>query len=651
MRRLVWVLGLGLIGLFFFGSVGGTIGGALGYAIGSMTISPLPAKTEPSASPPVQSAADEQDQESHETFALRMLLLIILLGGGFIFVREFVWKDDSFPVPPAPVITEEPPTITDEATRVEVLPSASVWSTTSCLQQFFGQAIGAGIAVPPEVTFFCAYPWNTKALAVLLKRLEDLGVTPITALEHLNNPLADIAVTIEMKKKILEMPMPPEVRQAYELFHILPNVWSAHPSRPDHLKLMDEVFDPAFIKTLTEASKSIDWSAPATDSTLIRQHDFDSEGASIRLFTSETVAVSLNEMVEVMITIVGGETLKAALDQRFPGDGNALRSILQDLFSQGLHAKHMLPLYLIEGYTHMLHSEAQKARSDEQLIADFRPVDRQQQRQHTPLEIYWLKNAPASWCGGSAVMEAGQYCEGEDRVYARVAATAAAGPGAIKGMFDSVGAVLLHELAHAYYNPQKSDTYPFVVEGIVTALGERAMRAMLAAVSYMPSVKGDMNFYQNAKGEMGLTVKTGSGPAKTIDVETLSKKQIATTAYTPYAEKAMCSLLSKPLDEKVLKAYLTMSNGTFRSQPVDHLNMAYTYGWGVFNFGLDAAKLGASVSQTQRDAGIVQRAAVTLKQNHPLTPEMETQLADFTVGVNKLLKKEVAERSIKCQKS
>jgi hypothetical protein len=668
MIQLAWVLGLGIIGQLFFGSVGGTVGGALGYAIGLMMASPSPPQSSPDKTSPAQASPDQASPDSssydqaspnktstgqasgkdHGTEALRLFLLICILGGGFLFVRQFVWpgNNNDMPMPPTPDLPVE-------KLRPEVIPSVNIWSTPACLDQYFGQAISTGQAIPPEVTYFCAYPWQAKELELLIKALETHGVTSITILEQLKNPPPDIEQLIEYRKMTLDAPMPSSVRSAYQIFQILPLVWGAQQTKPGHLKVLNDYFKNDFVKKLMDASKDIKWSAQVTEQGLIREHDFDVEGESVRLFTSETVAVSIGEMAEIILGISGGESIQSSIKQKFPSNDNSLQNIASNLASQGLHAKHLGQLYLIESYILSLRSDAQKARANNELMPAFRPVDRQGQRQSAPLEIYWLKNAPLAWCGGASVTEAGQYCEHEDRVYSRVAAEATAGPGSVKSMFDGVGAVLLHELAHAYYNPQRSDDYPFVVEGLVTAFGERSMRAMLAAVPYMQSLNADiLKFYSNAVGESSVVVQSAGGKHnKELDLAGVSKKYIATTDYTPYAKKAMCTLMSNPIEVEKVKAFLSMSNVTFRSQTVEHLNLAYAYGWGIFNFGLDAAELNASVSQEQRDASVVQRVAIAMKQNQKPDTELNTKLVDLTVDINALIKREFANRSIKCPKN
>jgi len=645
LRQLMWVLGLGTIGLAFFGPLGGQILGAIGFAIGSFA---KPSANGSAPSPPLirSERADEPPESTYvmsavepasRTSTVTRLIWLAIAACAMLSLPIVGILQSRVNLPADPGLRQP----TTPGQRPVLVPSTQTWSSSECLERNFGLAVAKGLAVPPEVRIFCAYPWNTQALRALSITLASMQLTPKRMLDEIRPPPAQLNLLQDLVEASRSMQMPDGLLEIYELTKVLPLVWAASPQRAAHRSLLRHNFNKRFEQQLAKASAVVDWNTQLTKRSMIRQFGLSDE---VTLYTDQATDLTTEDLATLIV---------GAYDKRLDGlEVNPLTDSLRRLQGVAVHAKHAQSFMFLEMYTMMLDVVANRLRTDEGLTAFWRPADHPQRTSRRPLEIYVLEASVKDWCRGADMGTHGQYCPNEDRILVLQ-------PGESSGTTNSrdfplgVSAPLLHEIAHSYLNPENATEQPFVTEGVVTAFGERMLRATAAAV---PAAH-DLTPAQSAKFVSLLFAppneqSEGASPAEASNFDPIkfANLHIRRAPPTGYAKRALCAVAVKPMTPDYVKAFASMTSVTFRGQAEPELRRAYAYSWAIFNYGLDASRIGLGGEGSQFDASPVQRVSQEFAANRRIEPELDAQLSRLLSGVNSRVREEIAKRRMSCPK-
>lgn len=625
MGTTLWVIGLGFLGMVIFGPIGGSIGGALGYVIGGALRSDSSPAPPPNLQPlTIPERSGEKSQKERDALQIsaivkpnwkgRIIVVVAVLAIGV----WLYWEPDPVTVSPVATLPER----TARPTLVH-----STWSTRRCLQDNFGRAMALGMPVPPEVRLFCAYPWNHAFVAEVRSKLEEQGISHERALLEMaqRDPRAKESLTMWQAMQV--MSMPDGVMELADVSKSLAMLRAL--SNSDTRVVAEKLVGPDYSGTLRRAMASVPWDATATVAS-VRQHDIPESSA--HLLTDRGVTLSVDQLEELTRQFSAADYIRAKIEEDAGLRSNPGALVMRDLTESGLHRKHALELGFVIAQINFLHLMSSDIRIDANIPAAWKPSVPSTRRDGQPLEVYWLKEAPAGWCGGNAPTTHAQFCAQEDRVFVPV--------NLARRSILGAGPEMPHELAHAFLNARVANVAPFIVEGITYASGERAFRSAHAA-ERVASIPGPPPVVPALQWKMA---GTPNGSA----YEEFARKAIADSPLTDFQKVAMCNLSREPLSIEPLVRYVSLTNGPFRALSPAERSKAYQYGWAIFHYSLDVARIGSSLDPRLLDASPLQRYSEEVDANLPLSQERRGELERLVSQVQSRIVVDLKRKKVTC---
>jgi hypothetical protein len=627
MRQLLWVLGLGAIGLVLFGQPTGSIFAGIGYCIGSNffrsdsppSIPSAPGTADLSRYRPSGPPAPETRRHHRviwiAVLVVPMLFVLYLLG---IFEKASVASD-----------TEAPPR--SAQSRSGFVDSERIWSPEDCLRRTFPESTGASI--PSEAKVFCAYPWNPVALRTLVSQLRLGGVSLTETLGAYRQQPADMQLLQDLFAGVEHLERPEGLREIFILQRLLPVVWAFH----EHPRVAEQVYgrqmSPAYVEKLRRVSSQVNWRFNLTNEGFVRAARLGARPSVPILFSEYLLDASAADMALWFATA----GLRMASDE----DEAPALLMIKFFLNQGLHLQHAQTLGLLSMTAVNFEVGAENLRDIpvEGLDLLWRPAVHPLRGADRPLEIYMLWNAPSRACDAGNYSH-GQYCPREDAIVIVGARSQRS------ELVLGANAKVYHELAHAYFNPESATAQPFITEGVVTAMGERAHRAATAAVP------ASRHLSRAALADLARFSLNPEAQAAPTDVQKhlrFARDWITKTPHTAYAASALCIVHKEPMSPSDVRALLSMTSQTFRALPDSLRRRAYAYGWALFHFGIAAGNMGEGVEANQLDATPAQLAAMEFAQGRDLEPSLGEALDVLILKTNERVKKEVQWRKMKCR--
>lgn len=633
LRQLAWTLGLGIVAMILFGEQAGAWGGAIGFAIGSLHKSVSKAKTDSStdttSSVPYLQTPNLSTESNNRVVANSTSVppsprkrALFLLGVAAIFCFVITVTMCGGPDPDPPIAPSEEPV---QPVRESLVLDTPVWDTGDCLRQNFGQAIAAGMQIPPEVRVFCGYRWNLESLKALRASLESEGINRETLLS-LANP-KDRGLITTLSAEMHNMRTPPGLLDIWELTS-LPLAREMMRDTEVAQKISDAVGND-LAQSLKNIGQKIDWSAKISESGLRRQVLYFSN-QNVSFTSSLAMDLTIEELAQLMV-------LQSSDPSQLPGFGTPIGEIYNNFIRQGIHPRHAAPIGMLDMYASVLQAISEGIEG----VYQWRPVTNQQRSPQRPLEIFWTPSIPASWCPSAGASAHGQYCPSLDRIFVK------SNTGAKKEEYLNVlDAEIFHELAHAYLNSSNAFDAPFITEGIATANGERTRRSVVAATSTMQNLPID--FSTSVLNSFSISHQMTVASTDSQSIMQFAREKIEAAPLTSFMQDALCHIKSKPLESNKIQSLLYMSAGNFFTQDKDTLKDAYIDAWAIFHYGVDAAGLGRGLERSQLDASVVQKISQDIIENKKPGAADRINLDKLIAAVNSRAQAELATRSIQC---
>jgi len=135
---------------------------------------------------------------------------------------------------------------------------SGTFTSKACYQQYFPLVFGVpSVAVPPEVRFYCAAPWNIASFEQVSVALKESGFDAVGA---------TVRAAPEEKRPLLEKVLPLAIRAANEGPRGMGAVWHTY----HFLPILDAInrnsssvdFQKEDVEKLRQAAKKIDWAQP-----------------------------------------------------------------------------------------------------------------------------------------------------------------------------------------------------------------------------------------------------------------------------------------------------------------------------------------------------------------------------------------------------
>lgn len=146
------------------------------------------------------------------------------------------------------------------ATAASAQTSTKTDPVTECFRTHFPIALGMPMsAVPPEVRFYCAAPWNIRAFETFRKALETSRFDVAGTASRMSSGLRSKATLQTLPMAISAADQgPPGMGAVYLTYHVLPLAYALHNGGPD-ASVVEKAMDKQDVTVLRSAAASVDW--------------------------------------------------------------------------------------------------------------------------------------------------------------------------------------------------------------------------------------------------------------------------------------------------------------------------------------------------------------------------------------------------------
>ena len=493
----------------------------------------------------------------------------------------------------------------------------AAYSKQSCYERFPMARQLSESALPPEIRFFCAAPWNVAALASVKVALDQVGFDFIEASLHVV-PLANRAELREQMRfnNKAALSGPPGLSEAYYAYKVLPLLNALMKGNPKVVAVVEKSFEAVDVSKMRKSLAIIDWSQPAFDlrvaAMMFTIASADTGQRAIELYVAPDPGIKLSELAEsVLFSAMAPPGLVESATPFGEFYAPWLKSFLPFKLSSQLG---MLSGNLAFS---LARSRSIGDTSDLLKAAFYQDVRKE------PLRIYVLNNFPANSCGIPTIREPAKYCAVERWILLNAVLREDVLDGIISVRENqSVGsafpvlrsAMLYHELSHALFDPQSAASMPFLVEGRASAEGEVAQRATRAGLEVgMSRVAGFVDGLREALKSQ----ERNPGEAKKkseAEVSSEIERQSPTAMQRNFLRQLACRAPSVDF----LVKQLSLSNASFRAQSLVDLQFAYAVSWAFHNFGFVSAEKSVVSKRQEVDISILYDYGRKLDRNEAL---------------------------------
>ncbi|HIV73011.1 MAG TPA: hypothetical protein H9903_18900 [Candidatus Aquabacterium excrementipullorum] len=138
--------------------------------------------------------------------------------------------------------------------------STKIDPVTECFRTNFPLALGMPMAaVPPEVRFYCAAPWNFQTFEAFRKAIVASRFDLAGSASRMSSGLRSKAILRTLTMAISAADKgPPSMGAVYLTYHVLPLAYALHKGGPD-ASIVEKVMDKQDVASLRLAAASINW--------------------------------------------------------------------------------------------------------------------------------------------------------------------------------------------------------------------------------------------------------------------------------------------------------------------------------------------------------------------------------------------------------
>ena len=472
-------------------------------------------------------------------------------------------------------------------------------------------------ALPPEIRFFCAAPWNVEALASVEVALEQMGFDFIEASLHVV-PLANRAELREQMRFANRAALsgPPGLSEAYYAYKVLPLLNALRKGNPKVVAVIENSFDAVDVSKMRKSLAIVDWSQPAFDlrvaAMMFTIASGDSSQRAVELFMAPDPSIKLSDLAESVL-----------FSAMAPPDLVKNSTPFGEFYAPWL--KSFLP-FKLSAQLGMLSGNVAFSLARSRSIGDASAVLKAafyEDVRKEPLRIYVLTNFPANSCGLPTIREPAKYCAVERWILLSAELREDVLDGIISVRENpAVGsafpvlrsAMLYHELSHALFDPPSAASMPFLVEGRASAEGEVAQRATRAGLEVgMTRVAGFVDGLREALKSQERN--TGEAKNKSeAEVSSEIERQSPTAMQRNFLRQLACRAPSVDF----LVKQLSLSNASFRAQSLVDLQFAYAVSWAFHNFGFVSAEKAVVSKRQEVDISVLYDYGRKLDRNEAL---------------------------------